>query len=442
MFANIKETNSFITRLENNDQTLTFLPLWDNHRFQDAMKLLENNMSVTHLSINHCNLSSDDVNSMVNTILINKTINHYSISPSNISEYLYNKIISSFETNTVIRDLHIGQLYKDNFFTLCNMLKNNRSIVNLWIQDAKMSREEYSLLFDALNDTSNGTPNSVKYLMIQSCEIDQYFCHLFGNFIKNNSTLEVVILNNINTNDEDIYGLSQGLEHNSTLKRFFLNGKIGDDGVEVFADMLKGNLTLECLGLGNNITCVGVEKLANAIKQNPSLKRLSLENNFIGSNGFQKLLECSNLRKIWIRQNKITDDGISAFMNTENNLEELVISYNMEITEKKIEELFRSLHDNKTLKRIDVSTSNWAIGNNCIKALADLIKYNKILTSISIGNSEIDKKTLQYLTDALETNHTIINLDIYYYPPFNRSASALRYTSIENLIERNKNWII
>ena len=168
--------------------------------------------------------------------------------------------------------------------------------------------------------------------------------------LRGNTSVTLIDLGYCNLTAAGAQSLFEALRKNKTLKFLFLDGnKIGKKGARAAAEaILDGKLALTVLDLnGNNIGAGGAKLIARALSSskttlealdlggnrirdegaeevskalqnsNSKLRKLGLERNGIG-NGAAKLLaeflyHNRTLRRLDIRGNRISDEGISAF---------------------------------------------------------------------------------------------------------------------------------
>jgi Ran GTPase-activating protein (RanGAP) involved in mRNA processing and transport len=160
--------------------------------------------------------------------------------------------------------------------------------------------------------------------------------------LQTNSTLQVLVLRNVDMIDEGATALAQALKSNlSALQTLDLRSDgiwdrmVKVKGGEALAEALKTNATLQTLDLGGNrILCEGAIALAKALKVNSSLHTLGLDGNKIGSMGAMALAEAlevnSALQALDLGSNEI-GTGVIALteaLKTNTTLQRLDITYN------------------------------------------------------------------------------------------------------------------
>ena len=264
-----------------------------------------------------------------------------------------------------------------------------------------------------------------------------------------NGGLEIKIVSRNNFGTDGAQQIAQALIHPDTrVQRLWLwNNHIGDEGAAVLAGALKSNsTTLQELNLESNfIGEGGALALAGALKSNSTLQRVYLSFNNIGDEGVMALAEAlksnTTLQKLWLSNNKITCVGAAALaealMSNPTTLQELDLGSNYIRNEGAIA-LAEALKGNRTLQVLWKLLSN---PNPCNSIGVDHVRYawkqaKKIGSkSLKLGleNNEIGKEGEMAVLEALKTDATLDQLDIYGNSisespreQFNRETSAKR----------------
>ena len=155
----------------------------------------------------------------------------------------------------------------------------------------------------------------------------------------------------------------------------------------------------------NNITQRGALILADGLRKNKTLVSLKLNGNQLSDKGVSaiaKILEAANqtLETLDLGSNDITDQGaidLGAMLKTNTTLTNLDLSMNR-LGERGVRYLANALDgDNKGLKRLSLRT-NKSITDSSADLLATMIRCNKILDTLDVGNcslSTVSKEQLQ-----------------------------------------------
>ena len=128
------------------------------------------------------------------------------------------------------------------------------------------------------------------------------------NSLKQNNSLEILVVSHCNMTDVGVPSLAEAMNINTiTLERLFISGNpIGDKGLQTIFNSLKQNNTLKSLNVYCcDMTDAGVPSLAEAMNINTTLKELYVSgNDAITDNGLTCLVEVlsrsSRLEVLWI----------------------------------------------------------------------------------------------------------------------------------------------
>ena len=124
-----------------------------------------------------------------------------------------------------------------------------------------------------------------------------------------NTTLKVLILNNVTITDEDTSHLSTMLSINKTLDKLELvNCNITDNGVRYICEGLTKNQTLAYLNIGYNpqITSVSTSTITELINTTKSLRGLSLYGTSLNNDDIKtictRLSENTTIQELWLSE--------------------------------------------------------------------------------------------------------------------------------------------
>lgn len=117
--------------------------------------------------------------------------------------------------------------------------------------------------------------------------------------LRENRSIETVILNECEVDCVAAKALAAGLEGNTTLKTMNLwDNNIEDEGGKALAEALLKNEALETLNLwGNKIGNEGAKAFADLLRENNSLRDLIFVYNRIGDEGGDELVEALELNE-------------------------------------------------------------------------------------------------------------------------------------------------
>lgn len=227
-----------------------------------------------------------------------------------------------------------------------------------------ISPEQMNLVIEFLN-----TNNTVKSLCISDIQ-------------HRHQAINIGVANTL------IIALAKSLRTNTVLTTLSLiNIKFGDEGAIALAEVLTENKTITSLSLKeNNIDDKGANALAESLSLNNKLVELDLSENDIGNEGtasFIKVLKSNRtLTELNLGENCDTEDESSAITGLS--------------TEAKID-LIEVIKINSTIKVIMLSDSE--VDNTTAVALADALQSNSTLIDLNVitNNEEADSRIFSYL---------------------------------------------
>jgi Ran GTPase-activating protein (RanGAP) involved in mRNA processing and transport len=193
-------------------------------------------------------------------------------------QYLSLAIIHS---NLKTLNLESNHITAEGTQYLAQMLKNNRTLTELYLSKNHLGDRGIELLTNALNDEKKN--------------------HLDQENRVNPSTLQHLYLGQNDITDVGIEYIADMLKTNRMLTWLWLSGnEIGNRGVELLSTTLANhNLSLEWLFLNSNksINDSSIDALINMLKRNHSLKTIYINNCNLSDIAKQKLQEITKLKK-------------------------------------------------------------------------------------------------------------------------------------------------
>jgi len=255
-----------------------------------------------------------------------------------------------------------------------------------------------------------------------------------------NQTLQRLSLNNNQLGDEGAICLAQGLGSNDTLRELEVAfNAIGDEGCKALAE---AGTSLQSLVLEyNHVGVNGAEALAVAIANAP-WKRLSLACNQLGDDGLGALADglaapMTCLERLDVSENGIFHRGVTslvAALEQNDTLEELFLGNNMigaeaiagylksprsslrrlhmtncRLDNEAIRSIAEALHQNKSLRFIDLGSNQIDEAND----LAIMLQMNTTLTTLGMARNALPSEAIQVLAkQGLKKNSTLTELDV------------------------------
>jgi Ran GTPase-activating protein (RanGAP) involved in mRNA processing and transport len=198
------------------------------------------------------------------------------------------------------------------------------------------------------------------YLDMNDRIIDDEIASSIGDILKTkDATIKSLCIKNTAISTLGIKLITDALKTNKTLEMLYISGnKIGFDGANYISEILKTNKTLKVLDINSNNICAGSAKLiAEGLKGNTTLKELYISDNNIG------------------------DDGIKAIIEV--------------------------LKDNNTLKVLGINKNNI---HNGTEHIAELIRFNKTITTMSMVNNDLELCLIEKAVYEHNTTITVMHL--------------------------------
>ena len=200
-----------------------------------------------------------------------------SLLPSDISEIIHSKEI----------DIDGGYTIEDDMKILAKSLTDPTCTVE------RLQLHYFSLTGVEFTDALKAKGCTLKTLHLYENKLTEEHARELATALRENKSIETVILNECEIDCAAAKALAAGLEGNNSLRTMNLwDNNICDAGAIALAEALKKNNTLQTLNLwGNNIGNVGAEAFADMLRENNSLRDLILVYNKIGDDGGDELVD-------------------------------------------------------------------------------------------------------------------------------------------------------
>lgn len=190
---------------------------------------------------------------------------------------------------------------------------------------------------------------------------------------------------------------------------------VSEGHVVILAEILRDNTWLQELNLSlNNIGSRGANALAKVLETNTGLLSLNLAFTFIGDEeviALAKALKNTNLQKLDLSNNRISDNGLKALLEalkSSRTLKELSLnSIAMSI------EGMRTLAQevaNSTLLKLYIGGNH--IGDDGAQLFAEALKSNRYLTEMQLWRNDIMSSGAKAIAKALKSNSVLQSLDL------------------------------
>jgi len=235
----------------------------------------------------------------------------------------------------------------------------------------------------------------------------------------NNPNLTQVVLDNkrqIGSNNDGGEALWQALATNKYVTLLSLrNSNIVDDQIAALALALNENTSISHLSLeNNNITSEGVEYLVVCLECNSTIYVIDLEGN---SPIDPRILdELKGILQSRAGQSNGVSDGnkkldllLERVRVNDPNLTQLDL-HGMDIEPKDNDAIMDALAGNLYLRKVDLSSN--VIDDDCVSALSLALAENTSITHLVLANNRITSIGAEYLLCVLDTNETIVDVDL------------------------------
>ena len=272
---------------------------------------------------------------------------------------------------------------QENFKEVIEILEAKELIISkVWL-DEKLEQNQFVSLLDAMKSNSGVTKFTIKTKL-------QPFLWTtdLANWLKENSNLIFLKIENGYLSSEATSELARGLQENTTLKSLNLyNNSIGDSGAEAIAEALINNPSLTHLYLSmNDISDQGVEKITDLLIANPNIIELDLSLNYIE-----------------LKENeKFTD-----FIRTSTSLTFLDLSGNP--IYESLEGVVDVFAENRSITHLKL-----IYHSKSLKAVSKIIEKNKSLISIDLADSySANKEDDHLVAELVESINKNMHLRIF-----------------------------
>ncbi|WP_309715879.1 hypothetical protein [Armatimonas sp.] len=270
----------------------------------------------------------------------------------------------------------------------------------------------------------------VRSLMLGTDGIGDSGAAAVATLAKSNPRLEVLYLGCNKIGPAGAEALSEALAHNTSVTGLWLKrNPLGPEGAKKLAGMLRINQSLRVLDLVNtDLRTTGFDAIVTALcEANRSVERLYLSGNGLGpeqAHGLARLLrEAPYLNALLLSVNRLGDEGavlLAEALRKNTTLEELDLASNGIGTTGALTLLEAVLAHPRlhTLSlgytpstRVLGSSAN-ALGDKGAFALAALLPGAKTLRRLDLRRNGLSKRGVTALVEALEHNHTLVDLQI------------------------------
>lgn len=274
-------------------------------------------------------------------------------------------------------------------------------------------------------------------LHLQFNSIGSYGAILLARALKANTVLHDLQLGGNDIRDAGVEALGDALKFNSTLRVLNLYyNDIGNAGATALGEALNINTVLNKLNLGgNNIRYEGITRLTYSLQVNASLDELDLSGNNIDDEGLLTLAEALEfnmaLKNLSVSYNKSHTSASAAkklakgvlASNTIEVLSDVPIKELREDTLTRLNLAWKGLADTEAIVISEITknsamlsfldlSANHRISDVGATALANTLKVNTALNTVSLWHTSVGDKGATAIAQALRVNNVLTNLNL------------------------------
>ena len=381
---------------------------------------------------------------------------HGSDITNEVAEYFSNGLAQNCSLQKVV--LFSNQVSSTGAVSIFRSLEHNTSLEELDLSgNRKLAKGDSEAVGCAIERMLN-VNTTLKVLNLGGCGITNEVAEYFSNGLVQNCSLQRVALFSNQVRSTGAVSIFRSLECNTSLEELDLlgNSQLAEGDSEAVGcaieRMLNVNRTLKVFNLdGCRLTTDVASHFANGLAQNHSLRKVILRLNNIGSAGavsiFRLLEHNTSLEELDLSGNSQLAEGdskavgcaIEMMLNVNRTLKVLNLSscridttviihttaglaHNACLAELNIgahilsrnnitsgcEHLFKTLCNNTSLKKLDISHNNLGVKESV--ALAKMLSCNKSLTELNLGGCDISEAGLREIARGLLKNTTLQTL--------------------------------
>lgn len=193
--------------------------------------------------------------------------------------------------------------------------------------------------------------------------------------------------------------------------------RISSAGASFLQPLLRQNSILQFLSISGTCLSDGIEFVSLGLSQNKTLVFLDLSNNSLTGRhmeNFSKAVVKSDLKKLNLSQNNISDDGCEYLANMLIGAYEAgcpLVNLNLStngITSKGAGNLFSSLRLNCMIKEFNASGNNFFSGLS--QYFPSFLADNCVLTTLNLSDCRLRPESLTNVSEGLSKNKKLENL--------------------------------
>ena len=404
-------------------------------------KVLQNTSVLASLKISNCNVINEAADELATVLLCNTLLQELDLSYNNLSKSDSVTILKGMKniSNLIVLNVSQNTITDEAAEELGTVLHHNPLLQVLNLSYDNLSTSDAMKIFKGIQIILNLVTINIGHNMITDEAVDDLVCLLFCNTslkeidlssnhisassaikifkgMEKFSNLEAINISHNMITDEVAEVIATVLSHNNKLKSLDLSSNyFTSEGFVKIFDGMKNIVYLKNLSIGSNeITASkAIDCITTILSHNLELEELDLANSFIQTAGvvkiFKSLRNISNLKKICIRGNIITNeaaDDIAVVLSQNTKLEEIDIACNNLHTTNAVK-IFQGMMHISTLTKLDIAHN--MITNEATEYIVSILSNNNKLKQLNLSHNNI------VISDLVNCNFTNLQeLDLSY----------------------------
>lgn len=417
---------------------------------KNVQKILENLLKNENLNIYYLYFIDCRFSSIENLNLLNDLLVKHKNKIKNVS--LYNSVIYNNNFNVDISSVKNMEI---SFFNLSQIQYFPMQKLNL--SNNNISLDGITIISDLLSN-----PNcSLQKLNLNNNHLGDDGCSILSHGIKKNKSLITLNLSHNNIINRGLIDIALSLKsenedgiYNNTIKKLdFSRNPISNEAFSSFYEILKNEHDERFIKINfqyTNITDLSINQFGEFIQKFPNQSFLSLSNRISDNNKINFLNYCKNskkIKKIMFQNFRFNEDNSKIFnelLLNNDNIENIFIYYNSQITPEDMISISPGIEHNKNL--IQIYLTQCSIEDEGAIALSNALSNNNNISQIHLDENRIGEKGVKAISEKLLgkfslkkliLSHNVINSKGAFYIGENlKEAKGIQYLLINsNAIE-------
>ena len=343
------------------------------------------------------------------------SLNIIEIENYNINNKNVDKLAAVLHHNPQLQELHLNR----------NKLQTNNAIKIIKALHSVVTLKKFSLCDNDITDKAADDIAAAIHCNTKLEELD-----LSGNDLRAEYVIKIAValqsivtLTKLNISNNNITctaanAIAVAITHNTHLQEFIISGNgLGVLGTTMIARSLQKISTLTKLHIANNnISDEAADDIAAVVSCNVHLQEFDISGNCLQAIGAtmiaRNLQEISTLTKLYINNNKITDeaDHIAAAISCNTGLQELNINGNDFKTSGAIT-IAKSLQKVSTLTKLYMDSNN--ITYEAADDISAAISFNPHLKEFTIARNNLQTLGAMKIAEGLQNITTLTKLHLH-----------------------------